>query len=326
MGLPAAGKTTFLAALWHVAESEEVPSSLILEKLSDDAKHLNQIKGAWLQYSKVGRTNPNSEQIVSMLLRDRDGARMGEIVFPDLSGETFRRQWTDRCWTAEYASLAERAVGVILFVHPDQISTPFTIAQAHQMLEAADPQDPDEAKSQVHALFMEEVQEEIADHDPSAGAVDEPNHGVEGQPVATNGQAELATVWSPDKATPQVQLVELLQFLTSRSSSDRQIRLAVVISAWDKVEDIAAEHVTGDAEKWIRERTPLLYQYLVCNEDQFHISFYALSAQGGDTKDPESCTRWRHTHHKSECVFIAGPDCSPHDITEPVRRVLGFRG
>lgn len=250
---------------------------------------------------------------------------MGTIVFPDLSGETFRQQWTDRCWTREYADLAERAIGAILFIHPDQITAPFTLAQAHQVLEAADPTPAAEAEAEVRALFDKEEQDEIADHDPSAGALDEVYDGAEDQPIDPEHRPSLATTWSPDKATPQVQLVELLQFLAGRSNVQRPIRLAIVVSAWDKIEDITAENVPGSADAWIRNRTPLLHQYLLCNEDEFQISFYAMSAQGGDTKDQVSRERWRNTYIKSSRIFIAGPDCSPHDITEPVRRVLGFR-
>jgi hypothetical protein len=316
MGLPEAGKTTFLAALWHVAESEEIESSMVLDSLSDDAKHLNFIKGAWLQNSKVGRTNENSEQVVSMPLRERHGTKRGTIIFPDLSGETYRRQWTDRYWTQEYADLAERAVGAILFIHPNQIVAPITLAQGHQVLEAADPGAAAEVATAVRALFEKEEQDEISDHDPSPGNLDES--------VAV-GSGISANTWSPDKATPQVQIVELLQFLARRSLTNRPIRLAVVVSAWDLVEDISTGVVIGDSAAWIQSKAPLLHQYLTCNGDQFQSVFYALSAQGGDTKDSDSRNRWRNTAIKSERVVIAGPECVAHDITEPVRRVLGLR-
>jgi stage III sporulation protein SpoIIIAA len=47
IGLPETGKTTFLAALWHVVTSEEVNESLRLERLHGDSKYLNEISAKW---------------------------------------------------------------------------------------------------------------------------------------------------------------------------------------------------------------------------------------------------------------------------------------
>ena len=56
IGLPETGKTTFLAALWQVVESDEVPGALRLEKLHGDREHLNKIRADWLCCSPMGRT------------------------------------------------------------------------------------------------------------------------------------------------------------------------------------------------------------------------------------------------------------------------------
>src|SRR4051812_40467330 len=90
IGLPGTGKTTFLAALWHVAESEEIPDSLRLLRISDDARHLNSIKNDWQLFRPVGRSIVAPAQHASLLVRDPVQGAEGEIVFPDLSGESFR--------------------------------------------------------------------------------------------------------------------------------------------------------------------------------------------------------------------------------------------
>src|SRR5690242_10210428 len=117
MGLPEAGKTTFLAALWHVTESEEVPGSLRLERISENAKHLNSIKNDWLSFKRVGRTVPGQEQSTTLWLREQSGA-IGEVVFPDLSGESYRGAWKERHWTREYDRLISDADSVLLFLNP----------------------------------------------------------------------------------------------------------------------------------------------------------------------------------------------------------------
>ena len=123
IGLPEAGKTTFLAALWHVTEREEVPGSLRLEEISENAKHLNSIKNDWLSFTKVVRTVPGLEQSATLWLRDEAGT-LGEIVFPDLSGESFQGAWEERHWTKEYDELVASAGALLLFVHPGTLKEP----------------------------------------------------------------------------------------------------------------------------------------------------------------------------------------------------------
>src|SRR5258708_2938371 len=55
-GLPETGKTTFLAALWHVAKSHEVSGSMRLERREGDQEYLNNIANAWSKCAELVRT------------------------------------------------------------------------------------------------------------------------------------------------------------------------------------------------------------------------------------------------------------------------------
>ena len=57
VGLPGTGKTTFLAALWHVAKSHEVPGSMRLERREGDQEYLNWIADEWSKCAEL-ETNP----------------------------------------------------------------------------------------------------------------------------------------------------------------------------------------------------------------------------------------------------------------------------
>ena len=57
IGLPASGKTTFLAALWHVIEADETECRLKLNRYEGDLKYLNAIAQAWRTFNKVPRTS-----------------------------------------------------------------------------------------------------------------------------------------------------------------------------------------------------------------------------------------------------------------------------
>jgi hypothetical protein len=289
MGLPEVGKTTFLAALWHVTESQEVPGSLSLERISENAKHLNSIRSDWLRFEKVGRTIPGQEQETTLWLRDDHGV-VGEVLFPDLSGESFEGAWAERHWSKEYNQLVSAADSLLIFVHPETLKEPFTIAEMQRMAEAAIPEEAQETANQ-----QQEAEE------PSAEA------GVE--------------EWSPLKAPTQVQLVDLLQFTEKVQRAKRPVRVAVILSAWDLVrQDYPGEM---GPSRWLKDRMSYLDQYLRSNFELFSVRVYGVSAQGGDLKKDRDALR-NHAR-TSERILIDGVDCSAHDISEPVRWCLGLR-
>lgn len=193
IGLPATGKTTFLAALWQVAETGDVPGCLRVKTLDRDDTYLNAIRSRWLDGLDLGRTQISLKS-VSMVLEDQNTEQTVEVTFPDLSGETFENQWTQRRWEEQYAALVDEADGALLFVHPDRLTEPTPIYAA----------------------------DEICTH-----LGEQP-----GCLVGSTGSSE-EVEWKTDLAPTQVILVELLQFLMARRPAYRGFRLGVVVSAWD---------------------------------------------------------------------------------------------
>lgn len=121
LGLPASGKSTFLAALWHVLESGEIPSALCRTGLQADREYLNRIRDAWAVFEKVPRTEMPEASVV-FDLADHAGELSGQVSFPDLPGESFDTQWTDRIWTEEFDRQVREADGFLLFISPDYVS------------------------------------------------------------------------------------------------------------------------------------------------------------------------------------------------------------
>lgn len=128
-GLPSAGKTTFLAALWHCVTDGRVPGALHLEKLHGDRKYLDQIRNAWLECTPVGRTSPSAATSVRMELADDSGVRVA-LEIPDLSGEIFERQWSKRDVSIEYEKLVQGISGALLFLHPEHVIESTSIEDA----------------------------------------------------------------------------------------------------------------------------------------------------------------------------------------------------
>jgi adenylate kinase len=57
MGLPGSGKTTFLAALWHLVSEKELPCKLTYVSLqTDNIEHLHEIASQWRAAKTQERT------------------------------------------------------------------------------------------------------------------------------------------------------------------------------------------------------------------------------------------------------------------------------
>jgi len=276
MGLPATGKTSFLAALWYLVQHSQVASSLRLEKLEGDSKYLNQISNAWAAYKPVPHTRIDSETVVSMLLKDSRTSQTLKLSFPDLSGESFTLQWTMRQFTQGYDAFLRSASGGILFISPLQYLKPIRIDQANPLIE--------------EILGGEQKQEPLQDR-----------------------SAPLKP-WNPERTPTQVQLVDLLQFISGRDYFAPPFRLAVVISAWDKPSQLGMSPV-----EWLATEFPLFHQFLSSNQKTFDTAIYGLSAQGGDYSQRDALM----DKTPSDRIDVVGIGISnSHDLTEPLQWLM----
>ncbi len=123
IGLPGSGKTTFLAALWHLVTDHDGDMALRFHKLSaGDTAHLNQIADRWREAKEQDRTGVTGHRTVSMNLLDRNNTPV-RVTFPDVPGEAYRRMWEERDCDPEIAAILD-AEGVLLFIHADTIASP----------------------------------------------------------------------------------------------------------------------------------------------------------------------------------------------------------
>ena len=95
----------------------------------------------------------------------------------------------------------------------------------------------------------------------------------------------------------------------------KPFKVAVIISAWDLISDL-----TDSPSQWVRERLPLLDQYLKSNSDIFSHRFYGVSAQGGDLEKDR--IRLLEKLNPTERIIVTGEDCTPHDISAPVKWIM----
>lgn len=132
LGLPASGKTTYLAALWHLLQANKVASKLRSARLrAGEAAHLHEIAKRWLHAKKQERTFHSKNRIVTIELKTADDAQF-VLTFPDVAGEAFAQIWEAReCDPEVIGSL--QAPGVLLFVHATAINRPNWIADDEKL-------------------------------------------------------------------------------------------------------------------------------------------------------------------------------------------------
>ena len=142
LGLPGSGKTTFLAALWHLLTSDEVETRLSLVSLkAGESAHLNEIAALWRRAKVQERTLHAGDRTVTMSLRS-GAAPEFQLSFPDLAGESFQQMWETRECAPEVAA-SLRSANVLLFIHSDKINAPGWIADDAEDAEAVGlPQEP----------------------------------------------------------------------------------------------------------------------------------------------------------------------------------------
>lgn len=135
VGLPGSGKTTFLAALWHLLDAGEVSSKFVLDKLIGDHSHLNAIVEAWRRCEEVPRTSMAAEARVSIHVKEAATGKEAVLHFPDLSGESFELQLSSRSCSIEYVDGFEGTGGILLFVTADRASDGMSIVDVAPLIQ-----------------------------------------------------------------------------------------------------------------------------------------------------------------------------------------------
>ena len=118
VGLPAAGKTTFLAAVFHHLKAS--PGHLRLRRLPDERDHIISLESRWLALNPLLRSAQGDPRSVSLPLSRDDGTEF-EIAIPDASGEEFHDAWE----SGEFSPVVRRALDaasrLLLLVRADDI-------------------------------------------------------------------------------------------------------------------------------------------------------------------------------------------------------------
>ncbi len=118
--------------------------------------------------------------------------------------------------------------------------------------------------------------------------------------------------WDATSHTPtQAMLVALLQLLSKPPMGSTSPKVAIVLSAWDKI-------VGGiSPDKFLQNEMPLLYQYLNSGFDYHDWKAFGVSAQGGDLNNGESTEKEKllSFDKQSERIIVQDSVDTTHDLT-----------
>lgn len=266
-GLPATGKTSYLALLFHAIVDGRA-DGLVLGRFDDDREYISEISDVLLASKVADHTTLADEQDVTLSLTHDDVEFV--LNLPDLSGETWEHALVDRRWSPRLDDAIANATGFMVFVHCKEVNDGLTIVDAEQAA-AAILGDDDAPIEETGTETFEEQGETSATHIPEADT-----HG-EQDAVADDTDEEDEEKHC--KQLTQVSLIELIQFFAA--ARPQPIRVSLIISAWDLEPKRLKPH------RWLSKNAPMLAQFLEVNTDEVEATVWGVSAQGADLSDEQ---------------------------------------
>lgn len=294
-GLPGAGKTTFIAAFWSYIRSFPQDKAIKISTTADcEHEYLNSISDNWLSWEDFGRTiNTSGVSEIIMKVTNVTSNENVKLNIPDIKGEIYRDNFDDRSWSKQFDEISTGITGLLLIINPEDPNLLPKLIMDKKSLEGAFPN----TKSKSDNKSKEEIKSE------------KDGKGGEREKTPIN--------WKPDDTSSQVKLVENLQFLNYYKIKERKIKLSIVISAWD----VVSSALSDTPEVWLKKFAPLLYQYIVCNNDIFNVKYFGVSAQGCDYKDREKRMKELSGLDPMKRIIVIDENGNS-DITKPVLWVM----
>jgi hypothetical protein len=145
------------------------------------------------------------------------------------------------------------------------------------------------------------------------------NQELLGAMAALPPNGRKGTTFDPKKASPQVQLVDVLQFIAVKGKIMRPQKVAVLISAWDTVEK-PHNRQPKNPVAFLEREWALLDQYLRSNSESFTTKIYGVSALGGTEEELKELSKLP----PQDRVKIVEDGLQSKDLTRPLRWLLAL--
>ena len=281
LGLPRTGKSTYLGALWQLAQDPAEPT-IVERDVTGDRSYLQTLGDKVARGEEIGRTEISSDEGMQLTL----GFEQGDITvhIPDLGGETLRLLVEDRIWHLRLQDTIAASNAMLLFLNPEELSLPMTIAMADKVLSGLQsPPGTDSSKS----ADGQDAERSIAIELPKFRAV---------------------------SACTVAKCIDALENILTYQRTRWPIRLGIVISAWDTVEG------SPTPASWLKDRAPALDCFASANTDMIEWSLYGVSAQGG--KLPTQKDELLARGSVRDRVYARNESGAEVPLTDPLRWAL----
>lgn len=260
IGLPATGKTTYIAALWGYLTSGASPDGYRVTELPNEVHYLNEIARAWIEGKTMPRNSLGATDRIEFTVESPGGSSI-TILLPDLPGEVFRNAVIRPSIDEDAAEAVTGSDLLLLFVHGEKAKT-FSALGDYQV-PATEQRD-----SGVPASPVEQPESDGLSADTST-------------PVG--GQDSMAiefAIEELDSDTLNTELLHRLVYLTRHTGFPPT---AVVVAAWDAHEE------SGDTPaEWLAREQPMTSQFLEELGHSVATGVIGISAQGANYKDNPS--------------------------------------
>ena len=281
LGLPRTGKSTYLGTLWQLAQDRAEPS-IVEQDVSGDRSYLQRLGDQVARGEEIGRTEISSAEGMQLTLGFEEGDVIVDI--PDLGGETLRLLVEDRVWHSGLQDTIAASNAMLLFLHPEKLRLPMSIAMADQVL------------SGRRLTRSTDASESSNGQDPEPST-----------------ETELPQ-FRPAEACTAAQCLDALENILVYQRTRWPIRLGIVISAWDTVDG------SPTPASWLKDRVPALHSFVNANTDMLEWNLYGVSAQGG--RLPAQREELLARGSVRDRVYAQNASGDAVSVTEPLRWVL----
>jgi Double-GTPase 1 len=260
LGLPRTGKSTYLGAIWQLAQDPQVPDIYEVD-FRGDRSYLQRLGDSVARCTELEHTEVDSSEGMQLTLGFQD-SRTIRVDIPDLSGELLNQLVEDRHLQTRLSDALDAADRLALFVHPEKVDEPISIAAAKQILLLA----------QTSAIGAE----------VESGSALEDERAV-GSAASLSAEKPDLPSFSIQKACTAAKYIDALENIANLGRDRWPLKTAVIVSAWDTVDQ--PDEISP--EEWLSSRLPGLASYLEANAEMFHHRIFGVSALGGRCHTPE---------------------------------------
>ena len=255
---------------------------MVERDVTGDRSYLQRLGDQVARGEEIGRTEISTAEGMQLTL----GFEEGDVTvhIPDLGGETLRLLVEDRVWHRRLEDTVAASNAMLLFLHPEKVRLPITIAMAEQIL--------------------------------SRGRLPAGTDGLETSDKlsAESGTERELPKFRPGNACTAAQCLDALENILAYQRTQWPVRLGIVISAWDTVDGLPTP------ASWLKERLPALHSFVNANTDMVDWRVYGVSAQGG--RYPGQREELLAQGSVRNRVYAQNANGDAVALTEPLRWVL----